>query len=131
MTLTLKQERFAREYSVDHNGTQAAIRAGYSSNGAEVTGTRLLANPKVKELVGSLDQKTATRIELTAEVVLTGLLDIALHGEREANRVRSFELLGKHLALFADRLEITQVPGSDLVKQWVEALEVDLAASDT
>ena len=126
-----KQARFVEEYAVDHNGTQAAIRAGYSSNGAEVTGHRLLRDPKIATALRRVEQKTTTRLELTAELVLTGLLDIALHGEREANRVRSFELLGKHLALFADRLEITQVPSSDLVKQWIDALEADLVPSDT
>ena len=29
-TLTAKQEAFAIEYSISHNGTKAAIKAGYS-----------------------------------------------------------------------------------------------------
>ena len=127
MSLTLKQERFAQEYAVDHNGTQAAIRAGYSEKTAHAQASRLLKNAEVEKALGEFDQKTATRIELTAELVLTGLLDIALHGEREANRVRSFELLGKHLALFADRLQIEQVPSSETVRQWIDALTADIS----
>ena len=34
--LTARQRRFCSEYPIDLNGTQAAIRAGYSPNGAEV-----------------------------------------------------------------------------------------------
>jgi len=115
-----------QEYVVDLNATQAALRAGYSPKTAYSQGQRLLKDAEVASLIADKTQKTATRLELTAEMVLNGLMEIALHGEREANRVRSWELLGKHLALFADRLEVTQVPASDLVKQWVEALEADL-----
>lgn len=111
---------------MDNNATQAAIRAGYSPDTAYSQGQRLLKHVEVSQAIASTEQKTTTRLLLTAELVLTGLLDIALHGEREANRVRSFELLGKHLALFADRLEITQIPDPALVRQWVEALEDDL-----
>lgn len=124
--MNTKQARFADEYLVDMNATQAAIRAGYSEHTAVVQGSRLLTNAEVRAAVDAKTQKVATRLELTAEFVLNGLMHIAANGEREANRVRSFELLGKHLALFADRLEITQVPSSDLVHQWIEALTADV-----
>ena len=51
-TLTTKQKLFVSEYLVDRNAKQAAIRAGYSAKTAEVQGSRLLSNVKVKELVG-------------------------------------------------------------------------------
>ncbi len=50
-----RQERFAHEYSVDHNATQAAIRAGYSERTAAQSGARVLANVSVKQLVVKLD----------------------------------------------------------------------------
>lgn len=124
--MNTKQASFAREYAVDNNATQAAIRAGYSPETAYSQGQRLLKHVEVSKAIATTTQKVATRLELTAELVLNGLMDIALNGEREANRVRSFELLGKHLALFADRLEITQMPDPALVKQWIDALEADL-----
>lgn len=40
----IKWERFAEEYAKSGNGTQAAIAAGYSPNGAHVTAHRLLRN---------------------------------------------------------------------------------------
>ena len=46
--ITPKQECFANEYIKTLNVTQSAINAGYSSNSAHVTGSRLLRNEKVK-----------------------------------------------------------------------------------
>lgn len=49
--LTAKERRFVAELDVDGNGTQAAIRAGYtpgkSNQSAAVTASRLLRNAKV------------------------------------------------------------------------------------
>ena len=36
--LTTKQEMFCREYIIDFNATQAAIRAGYSKKTADQSG---------------------------------------------------------------------------------------------
>lgn len=46
--LTAKQQRFTEEYVVDLNATQAAIRAGYSMNSANVIGCENLTKPKIK-----------------------------------------------------------------------------------
>jgi len=43
-----KQQRFAEEYVVDWNGTQAAIRAGYSEISARVTASRLLTKANIR-----------------------------------------------------------------------------------
>lgn len=127
--MNTKQARFADEYVVDNNATQAAIRAGYSPDTAYSQGQRLLKHVEVARAIASKSQKVAGRLELTAELVLNGLMDIALNGEREANRVRSFELLGKHLSLFTDRLEVTQVPDASLVRSWIDSLEADIASN--
>lgn len=71
--LTVKQEAFAREYIVDLNGKLAAIRAGYSPNGAEVTASKLLTVTKVKALVQELMDKRVKRTEIKADSVLTRL----------------------------------------------------------
>ena len=42
-----RQRRFVAEFLKSGNGTQAALRAGYSENGAAVQATRLLKNAKV------------------------------------------------------------------------------------
>jgi len=55
MSLSAKQKRFAHEYSVDHNGAAAAIRAGYAEKSARASGSRLMANVSVRQLVVKLD----------------------------------------------------------------------------
>lgn len=47
--LTDKQTAFVREYLVDLNATQAAIRAGYSERTAYSVGQRLLKKLKSRE----------------------------------------------------------------------------------
>ena len=49
--LTPKQDQFVKEYLVDLNATQAAIRAGYSAKTANEQGSRLLANAKVSAAI--------------------------------------------------------------------------------
>jgi phage terminase small subunit len=129
VSLSLKQRRFADEYAVDHNGAQAAIRAGYSEKTAKEQASRLLTNVHVQAYVAAKDTKTAEKVELTREMVVTGLLEIARNGQVESARVRSWELLGKHLAMFTDRLEVSQIPDPELVRGWIEALEADVNAA--
>jgi hypothetical protein len=52
--LTPKQERFAQEYLVDLNATQAAVRAGYSANSARQEGTRLLSKVSIQQAIYNL-----------------------------------------------------------------------------
>jgi phage terminase small subunit len=47
--LTLKQEMFCREYLVDLNGTQAAIRAGYSEDTAKEIASQNLTKLNIKK----------------------------------------------------------------------------------
>ena len=52
--MTPKQDRFAREYMVDHNATQAAIRAGYAEKTARVKGSQLLGTGTVAGVAKTL-----------------------------------------------------------------------------
>ena len=52
--LTPKQFRFADEYLIDLNATQAAIRAGYSPKTANEQGARLLANVSIQEYIAEM-----------------------------------------------------------------------------
>jgi len=49
--LTPRQQRFIQEYAVDLNGTQAAIRAGYSPKTARSIASENLQRPAVKMAV--------------------------------------------------------------------------------
>jgi len=46
--LTSKQEAFVREYAIDKNATQAAVRAGYSKKTAYSIGQENLKNLKLQ-----------------------------------------------------------------------------------
>ena len=46
--LTPKEQRFVQEYAIDLNGTQAAIRAGYSPKTARSIASEALQRPAVK-----------------------------------------------------------------------------------
>jgi len=71
-----KQERFCREYVIDLNGKQAAIRAGYSEVTAEVQASRLLSIVKVQERVKQLQDEIGKRLDLTADMVVMELAKI-------------------------------------------------------
>ena len=75
--LTPKQGAFVREYVLDFNGTQAAIRAGYAPRSAEVQASRLLRIDKVRDAVKAAVAKAAERAEIDASRVLKEAFRIA------------------------------------------------------
>ena len=75
--MNAKHEAFAHEYTVDRNGTQAAIRAGYAEGSAKVTASRLLTNANVAALVHELTTAQFARAEITGDAVLAELGAIA------------------------------------------------------
>jgi len=52
--LTPKQEMFCKEYLIDLNATQAAIRAGYSEKTANEQGTQNLVKLSIQDRVQQL-----------------------------------------------------------------------------
>lgn len=130
--LTPKQSAFVAEYLIDLNATQAAIRAGYSENGASVTGVRLLGNPKIAEAVQQGQSQRAKRVELTADYVLSNLTEVVERCMQRApvmvrvgremqqaqddegrdvwqfdakNSVSALNLLGQHLGMYTKKVE--------------------------
>ena len=131
--LTDKQKRFIEEYLVDLNATQAAIRAGYSAKTADVQGAQNLV--KLKVFIQEAQNKRSERVQISQDEVIRRLLenaDIASgkkattitipskneNGEVIGNDVAHFvyepsavnkalELLGKHLGMFKDRVDVT------------------------
>lgn len=75
-TLPPKQARFAEEYILDLNATQAAIRAGYSPKTAYRTGADLLKKPQVLQLLDQHKTERSQRVQMDADRVLQRLGEI-------------------------------------------------------
>lgn len=157
-SLNDRQAEFVRQYLVDLNATQAAIRAGYSPKTANRNGPRLLSNAVVAAAVTEAMAKRAEETKLSADSVVQELARLAFanmldyiritqdgdpavdlsritrdqaaailevqvedyldgRGEdaREVRRVKfkladkkgALELLGKHLQMFTERVDVT------------------------
>lgn len=75
--LTPKQEAFCLEYLIDLNGTQAAIRAGYSERTANEQAARLLANVSVRIRIDELMEARRESLSMDAKQVLEELCAMA------------------------------------------------------
>ena len=75
--LTPKQQMFCKEYLIDLNATQAAIRAGYSAKTAEWIGPQLLGKSHVAAKIQAEMNKRAAKIEITADKVLQEIAKMA------------------------------------------------------
>lgn len=74
--LTPLQHQFVKEYLIDLNAAQAAIRAGYSAKTASRIGPNLLGKPNVAAAIQLEKDKRSKRTEITADMVLKELAKI-------------------------------------------------------
>lgn len=137
--LSSKQQRFCDEYLIDLNATKAAERAGYSAKTAQEQGSRLLSNVMVQARIDALKTQRSQSTGITAERVLTGIMGVIERCEQavpvlddegqetgewkfeSGSALRGYELLGKHLKLFTERIEVTDA--SDLANRVKAARE--------
>lgn len=113
--LTDKQTAFVREYLVDLNATQAAIRAGYSERTANAQAGRLLANVGIREAIETAQAKRARRVEIKAEDVLRGVIEVTTQARDSGDlktALKGYELQGKHLGMWTERVK-QEVSGPD------------------
>ncbi|EPR42714.1 Terminase small subunit [Desulfovibrio sp. X2] len=146
--MTAAQARFVSEYLVDLNGTQAAIRAGYSARRADRTAVDLLAKPNVAKAVREAMAARQQRTEVTQDMVVAELARVAFGdprrvmkwgpggvelkdsekltadeaalvsevretrtkeggslGLKTCDKLKALELLGRHLAMFTDKVD--------------------------
>ena len=134
-----KQRKFAEEYVVDTNATQAAIRAGYSEKTAYSQGQRLLKKVEVKNRIKELsdeiqDKMIADATEVmrylssvlrneskSSEIVIEGVGDgcsearIIMKPPSEKDRLKAAELLGKRYGIFTDKVNLDANVGVTIV----------------
>ncbi|MGP5103629.1 terminase small subunit [Psychrobacter celer] len=87
-TLTTKQRLFVDEYIIDFNGTQAAIRAGYSARTAQEQSSRLLSNVMVAEAIDEAIADRRKRLRIDADTVLWKWWQIANADYNELSSIR-------------------------------------------
>lgn len=115
--LSAKQEQFCREYLVDLNATQAAIRAGYSAKTAQEQASRLLSNAMVAARVAELKAKRAEKADRTAQDVLNDIIAVTAQARDEGDlktALKGLELQGKHLGMFTDKLQTEHSGGINI-----------------
>lgn len=113
--LTDKQAAFVREYLVDLNATQAAIRAGYSERTASRIGPQLLGKTCVREAIEKAQAKRARRVEVKAEDVLRGVIEVTTQARDSGDlktALKGYELQGKHLGMWTEKVK-QEVSGPD------------------
>lgn len=82
--------RFVEEYCKDRNGTQAAIRAGYTTNAdaACQTAVRLLADARVQGLIEAEQERVSQEARVDAAMVLREYLALATADPSKVMHVR-------------------------------------------
>ena len=118
-----KQAAFTREYCVDYNATQAAIRAGYSPKTAAEQGYDLLRKPQIAAEVKRLSNVAAEELGITKRWILQQLKDsvetnfpryvesetdkgdVVLTFGNAAAANKALELLMKHAGLLTEKVE--------------------------
>ena len=74
--LTPKQEKFIKEYMIDLNGQQAAIRAGYSVKSAKEIASEMLTKPNIQAALGKKQAEQSKRLGISADRVMNELAKI-------------------------------------------------------
>ena len=119
MALNTKQKQFYKEYLVDANATQSAIRAGYSKKTAYSQGQRLLKNVEGQKYLAELmSEKEASLIadqnevleyltsvmrgnqkEQTLRLVGDGVQEVTDIEVSAKERLKAAELIGKRFGM--------------------------------
>lgn len=140
MALSEKQSAFVRHYLIHKNATAAALHAGYSERTAGAQGSRLLDHPEIKLRIAEANQDACDQLGITKSWVLGVLKDIVEKSTKpvpvldkrgrqvfvddaDGNQVAAYtiydgktavkasELLGRHLKLFTEKVEVSNPEG--------------------
>ena len=91
--ITKKNEVFCEEYLIDLNATQAAIRAGYSTDSAGSIGSELLKKPEIRARIDQAMAVRSKRTGINADRVLRELGRIAFLNPKDVIDLNTAEVL--------------------------------------
>lgn len=146
-----KQLRFCEEYIIDHNATQAAIRAGYSPKTAGVQACDLLKKPNIQAKIQELAENVSKKAIASAQEVLEHFTRV-MRGEvfdqvvkrdedgkvtkvdvvaKLSDRNKAAEALAKHYSLLVEKIEVAKSKSemADEIAQVLAAREKDVKPS--
>lgn len=129
--MTIKQQRFADEYIITGNATQAAIKAGYSQKYANTNANKLLQNTTIKKRIDErLAQLESEKIASQQEVL--SYLSSVMRGEMTEQTLRSVGESGQVIAEIdvgaKDRIKAAELLGKRY-KLWTDKSEVDVTGT--
>ncbi|WP_423215862.1 terminase small subunit [Streptococcus equinus] len=124
--MTLKQQKFADEYIISGNATQAAIKAGYSQKYANTNASKLLQNTTIKSYIDERLEALQSKKVADQQEVLEYLTSVMRGKETEQtiigvgdfgqeltdievsakDRIKAAELLGKRYRMWTDKQEV-------------------------
>lgn len=126
--MSLKQQRFADEYIISGNATQAAVKAGYSSKYANTNASKLLQNTAIKSYIDERLAQLASDKVATQEEVLTYLTSV-MRGETQEQTLCSIGELGQEVIDIdvgaKDRIKAAELLGKRF-RMWTEKVETDV-----
>lgn len=116
--MTPKQEAFVREYLIDLNATQAAIRAGYSEATAYSQGQRMLKNVEVANALAAATQARAEKCEIDALWVLREAKDLyqaARTADKLSDAATALKMVGAHVDVQAFKERVAQEHSGEII----------------
>jgi phage terminase small subunit len=115
--LNERQSSFVSEYLKTGNASESAIRAGYSKKTAYSIGQRLLKKVEIRKTIETHRERISKEAELTVKEVVTEIRALALKAESDANKLRAYDMLMKHLGGYVNELKIIESLSEDQVNE--------------
>ena len=114
--MTDKQRRFAEEYLIDLNATQAAIRAGYSERTANRIASENLSKLDIQQYIAARQAEARARVEVTQEEILLqlkkiGLSDVDAEDIKVADKLKAMDMMIRMLGYDKPQSESTDGGG--------------------
>jgi phage terminase small subunit len=123
-----RYEVFCQEYIASNNASKAALKAGYSKKTCKAQGSLLLDKPFIRNRINELKEQRSVRTGINADYVLNKIKETIErcsqavpyeewnHSTKQRDPtgewkfehmgvLKGCELLGKHLALFTEKIE--------------------------
>lgn len=132
-----RQKRFVDEYITCTNATEAARRAGYSSDTARTIGAKLLTKVDIREAIDARLKEIKTELTMNAQEVLEHLSAvvrgqvtetvISASGKKfvvpvkESDRLKAADMLLKVFGKYREQVDV-QLSGSQLFVQTLEQI---------